>query len=164
MSEKIIGGKKPLSSKKRPGLDSKNADAFGNKLSLPVEVLKELADQNLVPRFINAKQLQDMGGYHAKGWRPYKRKDSEKGSDTMGTSSFLSGSDPSGFIRRGDAILAVKTESEVAEHRDWLEARAGRHKNFKKQKANELRAYAKENGLKTTIDDSDEFDDEGETE
>lgn len=160
MSEKIINGKKPLSAKKRPTLDPRNADAFGNQLSLSVEIQKELADQGLVARFINAKKLQDMGGHHAKGWRVYQRPVKEKASGTMDSSSFLSGSDPNGFIRRGDSILAVKTEAEVEDHRDYLRARADRHKNYKKQKASELRQYAKENGLKTIIDDSDDFDED----
>lgn len=159
MNTKIIDGKKPLSTKKRSSLDSKNADAFGNKLALTAEVKKELADQGLVARFVNAKQLSEMGGYHAKGWRVYQRPGKEKTSGTM-DSGALVGNDPNGFIRRGDAILAVKTEAEVEEHREYLRSKADRHKNFKKQKAADLREFAREHGIKTVIDDSDDFDDD----
>src|SRR5258708_38384611 len=103
MSAKIVDGKKPLSAKKRSGLDSKNADAFGNKLALTADVKKELEEQGLVPRFVNAKQLTEMGGYHAKGWRVYQRPHKDKASGTIDSEGSLMGNDPNVFIRRGDA-------------------------------------------------------------
>lgn len=151
---KIVDGRKPLAARKKT-LNPKNADAFGNKFTLSEELKKELKEQGLVGRFINYKQLTEMGGVHAKDWRPYKR----KSSDTMDTASFLSGTDPNGYVRRGDSILAVKSEEEVEAHREWLQARAARHKNFKKQKADELREYARDHGIKTRIDEDDEFED-----
>lgn len=152
----IKNGKKPLSAKATYVSSVTGDSEFGNPLALSPEILKELEDQHLVGRWVNAKQLYEMQGYHKNGWRPYKR----KADGTLGTQEFSTGKDPEGIIRRGDCILAVKTESEVATHRGKLQAKADRYKNFKKQKAQEMREFAKEHGIKTRIDEEDEYEDD----
>ena len=135
MAEKIINGKKPLSSK--PSVSSiAPPEEFGNALSLSPELKKELADQGLEGRFINAKQLYDFQGYHPKGWVPYKR----KVSDTLNSTDFIKGSDPSGIIRRGDCILATKSVAQAEKHRQFLQQKADREKGHTKDVAKALRS------------------------
>lgn len=153
MSNKIINGKVALSTKSGPSLKETD-DIFGNALAIGDQLKEDLRKQGLVGRWVNAKKLAEFGGYHPKQWRVYTNKES---GTIMGAAS-LSGTDPNGVIRRGDCVLAVKTAEQVAAHKAHLQAKADKYKNFKKQKAAELRQFAKENNIKTVIDDEDEFD------
>lgn len=143
---KIISGKKPLSARESYK-ESTTEDIFGNQLALPDGVKKELADQGLVGRWVNAKTLYANQGYHPKGWVPYKR----KASDTIESKDFLTGNDPSGIVRRGDCILAVKKMEDVQKHRSYLRGKADRYTRFNKEKAEELRMIARETGLNNVI-------------
>ena len=134
-------GKKPLSSKVSNPLSAPSD--FGKPLSIPPEIQKELDAQGLVPRWINAKQLHDMQGYHKHGWVPYRR------SGTIaGASGLKFGNDPEGLVRRGDCILAAKSKEAVEQHRAYNKARANRGKTINSQKAQELRTMLKDSGLK----------------
>lgn len=138
-------GRQPIS--KRPRRNSFVAadDVFGNPLTLDDNLKKELADQGLAYRFVDAKRLYEMGGYHDKGWIPYKR--TSKASDSIGLGEFKFGSDPEGIIRRGSLILAVKTAEQVAKHRAFLRVRADRGADFNHEKAEELKKFARDKGL-----------------
>jgi hypothetical protein len=58
------GGKKSISTKpKESGFSYNYGDLFGNALQLSSKLEKELKDQGLAWRFIDAKKLSDMGGY-----------------------------------------------------------------------------------------------------
>lgn len=154
---KIVNGRKPLSAK--PKLSAMNAiteDIFGNTLSLPEEIKKELSDQGLVARFVSAKILYANQGYHPKGWKPYKRKPS----DTVGGVEFKTGSDPDGLVRRGDCILATKSVEDHAKHKDWLEAKADRYKGHSKQKQRELQEQARAAGAASHVEEGFDGDDE----
>lgn len=124
---------------------------FGNSLSLDADIQAEIDRKGLVARFVDAKKLQEFGGYHPKGWVPYKRE--KKSSDTIGTEEFKFGNDPSGIIRRGSLILAVKTKEDVAKHRMFLDQRAELQttQHSQGEKAQELRQFAKEKGLDANI-------------
>ena len=151
---KTVNGRKPVSSRALPVVMSD--DIFGNRLALPAELKKELKEQGLEPRWINFKKFVDNQGYHEKGWKAYTRKKS----DTMETSSFLNGSDPDGYIRRGEAILAVKTTAEAERHRQFLKSRAERHRAYSQEKAEELRSMARTAGMNSVVDDQLDENDE----
>lgn len=129
-------------------------EVFGNNLALPDDLKKELEDKGLVPRFIDGKKLHENGGYHPKGWIPYKR-DSQK-TDTL---DFKFGNDPSGVLRRGSLILAVKTKEEALKHRQFLDERNAQYDTarMQEQKAEELKRYAKSNRFDSNIQQG--FDD-----
>ena len=143
MSEPTKNGKKPLSA--RAPLAPITAESeFGNALTIGPDLKKELEDQGLVGRFINAKQLYDFQGYHPKGWIPYKRKQC----DTIGSVDFVKGSDPSGIIRRGDCILATKSVAQVDRHRQLLKEKAARLSGYTKEAATSLQALGAPVGAK----------------
>jgi hypothetical protein len=152
----IMDGKKPLSEKPQPKQGRVvTDDLFGNAFHLSDEIKKELKDQGLEARFVNAKTIYENQGYHNKGWKVYKRK-----KDATLTSDFRDGKDPEGIIRRGDCILAVKEIAQANAHRALLKQRAERYKSFKKEQAAKLRQAAKESGLDTRIDENDGYEDE----
>ena len=146
---KIVSGKKPLSARENYKESTLTEDIFGNTLALPEGLKKELAEQGLVGRWVNAKTLYANQGYHPKNWVPYKK----KSSDTIDTKDFLQGNDPSGIVRRGDCILAVKKHEDVAKHRSYLRQKADRYTRFNKEKAEELKNLARENRVNTIIDE-----------
>jgi hypothetical protein len=121
-------------------------DIFGDATSLSPELKKELEDQGLVPRWVSYKQMKAMDGYHAKGWRVYKRKND----DIIDNQEFRLGGSPDGYVRRGDMVLAVKTVEDWKRHKDYLAAKAERYsKSVRKQQVDDLRKLAKE--LNTTV-------------
>lgn len=148
-ANKIVGGKKPLSARETYKEAALTEDIFGNTLAIPEQLRKELEDQGLVGRWVNSKTLYANQGYHPKQWVPYKKKTS----DTMDTKDFLNGSDPSGIVRRGDCILAVKKTEDVQKHRSYLKQKADRYTRFNKEKADELRSLARENRVSTVVDE-----------
>lgn len=138
MSKAIINGKKPISSK-----PTNSGDLFGNALNIPPVVQAELDEKGLVGRWVNAIKLQQMGGYHPKGWQPFR---SEKYK-----SDFKFGSDPDGVIRRGDCILAVKTLEDVETHKEWLANRVAVQRDTNKVKAQEFRDAMRQSGLNSKV-------------
>jgi len=152
---KVKGARKPSSAKGKSAdfIDVSHDDVYGNPLKLDKELEKELKEKGLVARFINAGTLYKNQGYHNAGWIPYKR-----GCDTMEQSrkDFHMGSDPEGIIRRGDCILAVKSEEAVEKQKAFLRKKADRYKGFTKQKAQELRQMARDIGGATIHEGYDE--------
>lgn len=150
-------GRKPISTRKRPAETISYDDVFSSALSIDPELQAELDKKGLVPRFVDAKRMAEMGGYNDKGWQIYRR---EKNiSDTINPSDFKYGNDPSGIIRRGSLVLAVKTKEKAAMHRKFLDQRAENSKMFGKKQADELRAFAKSNGLDAQIHEGYEDND-----
>lgn len=146
----IKDGKKPLSTKRKmPSEPIAVDDVFSSALSLDPELLKELEAKGLTPRFVDAKRMMEMGGYNDKGWQVFRR--DKKPSDTINTSDFKYGNDPSGIIRRGSLVLAVKSKEKAEQHRRFLNQRAESQQNFGKEKAEELRRFARQNGLTAEI-------------
>jgi len=128
--------KKPI---KEKGMAPQSRDSvFGNELSVPEDIQKELDKLGLVARWINSGVLYEMNGYHAKGWVPFKWTSADGGS------GFKFGNDPDGIVRRGDCILAVKTEDKVQQHRQYLAARSD-ISNVRKQTSAEFKREAGKN-------------------
>lgn len=141
----LKNGKKPLSSKPAAPQILSSDDLFGNPLALPPELQEELDRVGLVGRFVDAKKLYEMNGYHKMGWRVYKQKNAD---GTMGNAEFRFGTDPEGVIRRGSLLLAVKSKEEHARHKLFLEQKSERYTSgVNRTKAEELRQLAKDSNL-----------------
>lgn len=139
----IKDGKKPISQKPAKASIFMNDDVFGNHLSIPEDVQKELDEQGLHGRWLNAKTLHSNQGYHPKGWSVYRRKSVDKDA-----TAFKFGADPDGIIRRGDLILGVKTKEKYENHKAFLESKAQRYSNVNSNHADELRSLMGTAGLK----------------
>jgi hypothetical protein len=142
-------GRRPLATKKKLPDAISYDDVFSSALSLDPELSKELDEKGLVPRFVDAKRMMEMGGYNDKGWQVYRRDKSQ--SDSINPSDFKYGIDPSGIIRRGSLVLAVKTKEQAARHRKFINQRTLQQENFAKQKAEDLRTFARQSGLNAEI-------------
>lgn len=154
----VINGKKPLSQKRQVQAPQTDVtDLFGNPLTLDKEVMDALKAKNLAHRFINAAQLQSMGGYHQYGWRPIKAKDLYA---NMGTSDFMFGIDPEGYIRRGDLILAVRPQEVNEKHKAYLkQANEAVDVNMMQKKQRQaMRQIAREVGEEMKVHEWDEHD------
>lgn len=148
MSNAIVNGKKPLSQKPKATPIAMD-DIFGNQLGVEPAILEAIKAKGMDYRFVNAKQLTDMGGYHPHGWRPLKLSEIE--CDKINLHSFQFGNDPDKYIRRGDAILAVRPTETGDKHRAYLKQEAERAKQIQKTHADELRALAKRSGGGMTV-------------
>lgn len=135
----IKKGRKPLKSKPVPNMSFD--DLFGNPLSIPEDLQKELDRKQLVGHWISWKQLVDGAGYHKRGWIPYRREKSDK----LSNEEFAVGSDPDGFFRKGSLVLGVKKRADWQKHKAFLRHRAIRYRDsFQKKQAEELRRMGKE--------------------
>lgn len=150
---KVVNGRKSIAAKAAVPMTD---DIFGNRLALTPELKQELAKQGFEGRWVNYKKLLDNQGHHEKGWVAYKRQKS----DTMEASTFLNGTDPDGYIRRGDSILAVKTVDQAERHRQFLRSKAERQQAYTKEKAAELRSLARNAGMNSVVDDQLDEDEE----
>ena len=141
----IKNGKKPLSSK--PSMSTITADdVFGNPLKIPEDLQKELNDKNLTPKWVAAKVVYENGGYHPKGWVPYKR-----ATTTQSMTEFGLGRDPEGVVRRGDLLLGVKPKAEAEKHKAYLTQKANRAAGINEEKAEEMRRFARDAKIDATI-------------
>jgi hypothetical protein len=137
----IKNGKLPLS--RKPGPSPVNyEDIFDNALSVDPKLIELLKAKGFSIRFINAKRYSDMGGSHPARWRPISMKELRSlGYDTMSIIDFKDGSDPDGFIRRAELVLAVRPTDLNEKHKAYLrqEAERARVKNLSKTHADEAR-------------------------
>lgn len=141
----VKAGKRPLSQKQATFVTPD--EVFGNPLKLDQELKNEIANKGLECRFIDAKRLYEMSGYHKNGWVPYRREKAEG----FGITDFKFGSDPEGIIRRGSMILAVKPKDQAEKHRAYLRQKAGVYAQVNKTKADEMRQFAKERQVDTHV-------------
>jgi hypothetical protein len=79
--------------------------------SIDPALRQELEAKNLAFRWINGHKFKQAYGFDARRWAPYKRE-----SKPLGGSESFGYTDPEGFIRRGDLILAAQPMA-VAEAR-----------------------------------------------
>jgi len=145
----IKKGRVPLSQKNDISSDLQGEDMELNLLTVDPALAKEIKDKGLVYRFINAPQLQQNYGYHRSGWTPYKREATEK----KGSLDFQFGTDPEGYVRRGDLVLAVKTVRANEQRKAKIAASTARYDQFNKQAANQLKDFSKENGLDMRVEE-----------
>jgi hypothetical protein len=132
ISEKAVKKEKPI----------EMSDVFVNDLDLDPTLVEELKRKNLVARFINATSFKKTGNHRAR-WVPYQRE----------SKSSLFGSDPEGFVRRGDLVLAVKPLEAVKQHRALLRQRAQAQStaSINQNHAKQVREMAAESGVNTIV-------------
>ncbi len=148
-----MAAKKPISQRSKP-VPVNMDDIFGNALGLDPELVESIASQGLAHRFVNAKKLIEMGGYHAKGWRPYKPGAAERAK--LETQSLLFGSDPDGYVRRGDCILAVRPIELHNKHKAFLKQEVARTQNTAKNAASQIKDFIRSNGLDMRVQEGAE--------
>jgi hypothetical protein len=140
----IKDGKKPLSEKPAPSPYHTNAYEMENMLSIPADLQKELEEQDLVGRWLNAGKLKEMQGYHKRGWQVYHRPADKVG----GIIGFKFGNDPDGIVRRGDCILGVMPTAQHKSLKSKLDKEAKRGYGVNKAKADEMRNLLGSSGIK----------------
>ena len=143
----IKNGKKPLSARPKPQAPTSLEDIFGNPLTVSDDIKRAVEEKGMECRWINFKKFQDIGNSHEYAWRPLKR--SECG--IMDSTSLINGSDPDGYVRRGDLVLAGRSKELSEKHRLYLKGQANRYKNLQKSHAEELRSFVKKAGIDASI-------------
>ena len=124
-------------------------DQFG----LDDKLRAELDSKGLEAHFLSIKEIEKCGGFHPRGWRPYKREVQDS------QNAFTFGRDPEGLVRRGDLVLGVKTKEEANTHRAYLSKEANSRKvQSTKQKA-DLQNYLNKNGIDSDLMRVSEDDD-----
>ena len=109
------------------------------------EIAKIIEKDGKVFKFINAKRYQDMGGSHPAGWVPYRLPDAAR--DKMDPLTLSFGTDASGYVRRGDCILAVRPKELNEKHKAYLRQEATRGRTFNEDSAAEMREFVRASGL-----------------
>ena len=160
MSTKIIQGKQPLSSKSETSTDLSWEGDYTDFFAVDPKLRDELVSKGLEFKFIRSKKYLDDGGFHKQGYKPYKRDQSEK----KDGNSFELGTDPEGYTRRGDLILAVKPKHLVEKDRAKIAARTKAYNDIATRNAEDREKIAKivqDAGGKIGVNSgSDEADDD----
>lgn len=138
--------KKPTVTKKDPSTLTL-AKLYASKLEIPLSIAEDIAKNGNVARWINGTQFQREHGFHRSRWQPYRI---EKKPGVTASSAYSP--DPEGFVRRGDLILAIRSEQEAAQHKAVLDHKANLYKGYEKQKKAELQAHLKEAGIKSKVE------------
>jgi hypothetical protein len=147
--------KKPEIKRPEPTKRSVEMPDFArNNFDIDASLKKELDEKGLIPRWVNIKQMENYGGYHPKGWVPYKR---ESISDT----EKLFGNSTDGYLRRGDTVLAVKKKEDVDKHRAYLrnEAKSSSVKELTKRTKKDFKDMIKSAGMQDSIKVNEGYDD-----
>lgn len=134
----IKDGKKPISQKreKKPFSYQKMS-----MLDVPPELKKELEEQGLECRWINAPKLRGQQGFNKHYWKPYK-----VNYDKIGIDNFFRS--PDGYLVRGDVILAARPKDIGDAHKARLKAKADRLKaSIPNHGQDEITAAHKKAGL-----------------
>lgn len=153
-------------SKSRPSLKEKQASTeasleglnfdFNNFFAIDPALKSEIEGKGMAYRWVNAIKLKANYGYDSRQWAPYKRD-----SQAPGMSTF---SDPEGFIRRGDLILAVQPKAVNSARKAQVASRNKSQSLADRNKiqAEELRRQLRSNDIKADI--SEGYDDNGDAE
>lgn len=113
-------------SKNKPSLKEKEAmnedtisggiESFDDQLAISPNLIKEIEEQGLVYRWINAHTFQRNHGFDSRQWAPYKMK------NPINIGGLIA-KDSEGYIRRGDLILAVQTEAVASRRKARMDMR-----------------------------------------
>lgn len=156
MSDKLFQGKlpiseKPVETKTKLGPSFEDDDILGNRLKLPENFVATLKSYGFDVRFINNKKLIEDGGYHKRGWKPFKSQDFSEISEELKVNQFLYGKNPDGTILRGDALLAVRPLTMSERHREVIDERTRRQSKVVTNTAEKLRETARKHNLNSVI-------------
>jgi len=136
----IKNGKVPLS-RKQSMAPINSEDIFDNALGIDPALEALIKQKGFAIRYINSTRYSDMGGSHPARWVPVSMKKlREWGYDTMSVLDF--GSDPDGYIRRAELVLAIRPIELNDKHKAYLkqEADRARVKNLAKSHADKARS------------------------
>lgn len=149
----IKNGKKPLSSKPTTGPKASLDAIFGNPFAIDPDMQRRADEKGLALRFISPARLQQMGGFHERGWRPVKR--TELGYDNMGAEIQVFGADPNGYIIRQGMLLAARPKELNEAHKALLKQQAAQQSNalVQKRHAQQLRENVARRGVDVRIDE-----------
>lgn len=123
-----------------------NSDIY----AISPELQAELDEQGLVGRFINAKKYAENYGQHRSGWRVYKR-DMSKLKKGQGSLDFVHGTDPEGYIRRMDLVLAVKSNEEGDKQRKRQRIMTAMQSDVTEMQAQQMEDTIRRSGLKADV-------------
>lgn len=152
-------------SKNKPSLKEKEAmndhtisggmESFDDQLAVSPNIIKEIEEQGLTYRWINAIKFQDNHGFDSRQWYPYKMKNPIN----IGG---LTAKDSEGYIRRGDLILAVQTNEVAARRKARTEMRRKALNNTvqNREAAKELQKAMRDNGIDAKVHEG--YDENGE--
>lgn len=121
-------------------------DVFGVSNDIPSEVKQEFDKNGWVARWLSIKSLRFNNWLPKKNWKLYKLPNSRP-------FNLKDGSDPDGMIRKGDLVLAYKTQDEADLHRRYLDQQAQSQATYVKEAAEDMRYEAKSRGLKTKVEE-----------
>jgi len=146
MTNKLIGGKKPLSEKKNFGPQFEELSFDGSDLHLPNKFMGELKRLGFEFRFIHSGEYRNAQNTHRRGWKVFKRSDfQENGSDIMDYGFGLDGFSPAGTVERKEMVLAIRPIEHGDKHRQYLKDKADRQSgDYNKRVADEMRQKIKQ--------------------
>lgn len=119
-------------------------EMYQSILELPPGIQEEIESKGLVARWINLTEYKRQYGFHRSGWAPYKPE------TALPATNSLAG-DAEGYIKRGDLILAVKTNEQQNLHKRRLKHKADLYKGYNAEKAKEIRDLMRNVGIKTKV-------------
>ena len=140
--------KKPVSEKgvKKESFkfeDQTYEDFHDNQLHVPKAIKDECSAKGLDIRWINLNEYVRRGYIHKHHWQAYKP-------DTK-TGDLKYGTDVNGFIRRGDAVLAVRRKEVSTQYKAHVEQRQKMYNNYEKAAAEGLRQQLRQAGINTKV-------------
>lgn len=144
MSKTTSKGKAPIQHKELEGLffDESDSDYF----AVPPKLKKAIKDSGFTCRLVNRKKYQEDGNFHRSGWKVYPV--AKLLGDNSGSIDFLSGTDPEGYFRKGDLVLAIKPIEHQERHQKKISEKNKAQLGYTKQAAKELKEAARRAGYK----------------
>lgn len=122
-----------------------------DELEVDPAVAADIEAQGMEYRWVDAARLDFNSGFHKRGWQAYsvpKELTLEK--------QKLWGSDPTGVVRRGSLVLAVR-KTEIGDlHRKSNDIKRARYNRYTQQSINELEREANRRGIATVRPSDDE--------
>jgi hypothetical protein len=149
---KVKKGAQPVSKKQETNADFEFA--FGSSdamMKIDPALAAQFKKDGLVYRWINKKQYEANGNVHRSHWKAYRRD-----SASSSSADFVNGSNPEGYIVRGDMLLAVRTEKMAKSHRSYLDKQNELKAGIQKRQAQELKELV---GSRADVDDGSEDED-----
>lgn len=115
VTKPTIAGKKPLSARPKVGPVFDDVNIFSDKYNIG-KLKPKLAELGFETRFVNKHLLDQVGGYHDRGWKVFKYADFVVDGENY-LSDSLEGRNPEGVIQIGYDILAVRPITMGDKHR-----------------------------------------------
>lgn len=144
MSKSVTKQQKAEATESSMGL---NGVDFNDRLAIDPALKSELESKNLVWRWTNFKKLKDNHGFDPRMWAPYKRESKPTG----GMFEAYGYTDPEGYIRRGDLVLAVQTQEIYNRRKADTDRRRAALNNNQKVAAKQLNETFAEAGVKAKV-------------